>query len=309
MTERSAKSKTRLGEFVLFNTNTGIVHSAWGSLEEHENVMVRTGWLDKEEPWTFDMHRRTVALDFINYDLTKNTIRTLATADPALKLVLRPHPAENTTAWLEEFIDLPNVEVIREGSHAAMILGSRLVLHTGCTTGVESMLLDHPTMSIRPDAPEHNQWQWFVSNHINPVAIGSWEAVAKTQRFLAGTLDLEIDRVEERHTARSRHFSGLDGGFAFEETARIILENLRARNVLDPGYQWETLKRESVIDTIDRAAYFKRKMSISLEDISERYRFLLHHARGGRPTSIRQIGDSVFLFENNEAGVTVAPAV
>jgi hypothetical protein len=218
-------------------------------------------------------------------------------------------PRIPSAAWLEEFTDLPNVEVTREGSHAAMIFGSRLVLRTGCTTGVESMLLDHPTMSIRPDDPERNQWQWFVSNHINPVAIGSWEAVAKTQRFLAGTLDLEIDRVEERHTARSRHFSGLDGGFAFEETARIILENLRARNVLDPGYQWATLKRESVIDTIDRAAYFKRKMSISLEDISERYRFLLHHARGGRPTSIRQIGDSVFLFENNEAGVTAAPAI
>jgi len=31
---------------------------------------------------------------------------------------------------------------------------------------------------------------------------------------------------------------------------------------------------------------------------------LLHHAGGGRPTSIRQIGDSVFLFENNEARAT-----
>ncbi|MDA9975679.1 hypothetical protein N9F34_02490 [Alphaproteobacteria bacterium] len=113
----------------------------------------------------------------------------------------------------------------------------------------------------------------------------------------------------KRHTDRRRSFSGLVGDFAFEETAHIILENLRARNVFDPGYQWAALKRENVIDTTDWAAYFKRKMSISLEDISERYRFLLHHARGGRPTSIRQIGDSFFLFENNEAGITAAPAI
>ncbi|MDA9975678.1 hypothetical protein N9F34_02485 [Alphaproteobacteria bacterium] len=72
-------------------------------------------------------------------------MRALANAEPALKLVLRPHPAENTNAWLEKFTDPPNVEVIREGSHATMILGSRLVLNTGCTIGVESMSLDRPT--------------------------------------------------------------------------------------------------------------------------------------------------------------------
>ena len=48
--------------------------------------------------------------------------------------------------------------------------------------------------------------------------------------------------------------------------------------------------------------YFKRKMLISLEDITQIHRQLLHHARGGCPTRIRQIGDSVFLFENSESG-------
>ncbi|MDA9975677.1 hypothetical protein N9F34_02480 [Alphaproteobacteria bacterium] len=52
-----AEIKARLGDFVLFNTNTGIDHSAWGSFEDHENVMVRNGWLDKEDLWAFDMHR------------------------------------------------------------------------------------------------------------------------------------------------------------------------------------------------------------------------------------------------------------
>lgn len=297
-----AQIKARLGDFVLFNTNTGVVHSAWGGEEEHEQVMIRTGWLDKNQPWTFDMHRRTVALDHINYDLTRETIRGLATGEPSLKIVLRPHPAENTDAWLTEFTDLPNVEVIREGGVAAMILASRLVLHTGCTTGVEAMLMDHSTMSIRPDDREQDQWQWFVSNHVNPIAIGAAEAIEKTRGFLAGTLDLEADRLEQRRAARKLHFSGLDGDYVFETTANRILDHIRARTLHDRNYRWSPSRPDKVIGAIERAAYFKRKMSISLEEITERYRFLLHHARGGRPTSIRQIGDSVFLFENNEAG-------
>jgi surface carbohydrate biosynthesis protein len=298
-----AQIKERLGDFVLFNTNTGVVHSAWGSEEEHEQVMIRTGWLDEKEPWTFDMHRRTVTLDHINYDLTKRTIRALASEDPSLKIVLRPHPAESTDAWLTDFTDLPNVEVIRDGNVVAMILASRLVLHTGCTTGVEAMLLGHPTMSIRPDDPEQDQWRWFVSNHINPVAIGAGEAVAKTRRFLAGTLDLETERAEARRDARNLHFSGLQGDFVFETTATKILGQIRARDLYDQNFRWSA--RERVLDAIERAAYLKRKMSISLQEIRERYRFLLHHARGGRPTSIRQIGDSVFLFENSDPDTSV----
>ena len=160
-----AQIRERLGNFVLFNTNTGVVYSAWGSEEEHERVMVHTGWLDEAEPETFEMHRRTVALDHINHELTRTTVRGLATADPSLKIVVRPHPAESSNAWLTEFADLPNVEVLREGGIAAMILAARLVLHTGCTTGVEAMLLERPTMSILPDDPEQDQWRWFVSNY------------------------------------------------------------------------------------------------------------------------------------------------
>ena len=48
--------------------------------------------------------------------------------------------------------------------------------------------------------------------------------------------------------------------------------------------------------------YFKRKILISLEDITQIHRQLLHYARGGCPTRIRQIGDRVFLFENSESG-------
>jgi surface carbohydrate biosynthesis protein len=299
-----AQIKARLGKFVLFNTNTGVVHSAWGGEEEHERVMIRTGWLDENEPWTFDMHRRTVTLDHLNYDLTRETVRGLAIGEPSLKIVLRPHPAENTDAWLKEFTDLPNVEVIREGGIAAMILASRLVLHTGCTTGVEAMLMGHPTMSIRPDDQKQDQWQWFVSNHVNPVAIGVAEAIEKTRRFLAGTLDLEANRVEERRAAKNLHFSGLDGDFVFEATANRILDHIRAMGLQDQNYRWSPTQPSKVISAIERTAYFKRKMSISLEEITERYRLLLHHAGGGRPTSIRQIGDSVFLFENNEARAT-----
>jgi surface carbohydrate biosynthesis protein len=292
--------KARLGDFILFNTNTGIVHSAWGSLEDHEQLLVSIGWLDENEPWTFEMHGRMVEYDYLNHELTKRTIRGLASADPSLKIVLRPHPAENTTAWLEEFTDLPNVEIIRDGNHIAMILASRLVLHTGCTTGVEAMMLGHPTMSILPDDKKQDQWKWFVSSHVNPTAIGASEAIEKTRGFLSGTLDLDADRAKERSAARKLHFSGWDGGFVFDTIAKKMVDQIQAGTGLDRNYRWAPENPDKVYREIDRNAYFKRKMTISREAISERYRHLVSHAGGGRPTSITQIGDSVFLFENNE---------
>jgi surface carbohydrate biosynthesis protein len=294
-----ATIKERFGDFVLFNTNVGYVHSIWDTLEEsEEEVMKRIGWLDEKEPRALDMHKRSVALDYINYGLAKETVRGLAIADPDLKIVLRPHPAERPDAWLEEFTDLPNVEVVREGNHAAMILASRLVLHTGCTTGVEAALLGHPTMTIRPDDPARDEWQWFVSNHVNPAAVGAVEAVAKTRKFLDGEIDLEADRADEREVTRNRYFSGLDGVYVFEKMAESILKYLNDRSLHGRSYKWSAADPERVLVGIDRTDYFKRKMSISLEDITERYRVLLHHARGGQPITIRQIGDSVFLFEN-----------
>ncbi len=295
-----AEIRERLGEFVLFNTNTGYVHSVWESEEEQERVLIRIGWLDKAKPETYDLYRRIVALDYSNYDLTRTTVRGLATADPSIKIVVRPHPAENTGAWLTEFTDLPNVEVVREGGIAPMLLAARLVLHTGCTTGVEATLLNRPTMSILPDDPKQDQWQWFVANHIVPTAVGAVEAEEKVRAFLAGMLDLESDRQAERHAARDLYFSGLDGDFVFDVKAETILKQIRDHKLLDAQYAWAPKDPQKVLTTMERSEYFRRKMSISLEEITERYRFLLHHARGGRPTRIRQLGDSVFLFENSE---------
>ena len=39
--------KAQICKSILFNTNASIVHSAWGSLEDHEQLLISIGRLDK----------------------------------------------------------------------------------------------------------------------------------------------------------------------------------------------------------------------------------------------------------------------
>jgi surface carbohydrate biosynthesis protein len=70
---------------------------------------------------------------------------------PDINFILRPHPSEDMTNWKEALKGLKNVNVIFEGTAVDWILGSILVIHTGCTTGIEAWALDKPVIAYNPN--------------------------------------------------------------------------------------------------------------------------------------------------------------
>jgi surface carbohydrate biosynthesis protein len=77
-------------------------------------------------------------------------LKTLAGSAGGAKIVFRPHPGEDRELWRQWAKPL-NIEVRHEGSANAWMMAADAVLHPGCTTGIEGLLLDRPVFSYVPE--------------------------------------------------------------------------------------------------------------------------------------------------------------
>lgn len=81
-------------------------------------------------------------------------IREISKRFPYMNFILRPHPSEDTINWKEALRGLENVHVIFKGNAVDWILGSLVVIHTGCTTGIESWILGKIVIAYNPNDSE-----------------------------------------------------------------------------------------------------------------------------------------------------------
>ncbi len=81
-------------------------------------------------------------------------IKKLALNFPKINFVVRPHPSDNRETFFQAFKGLPNIHVISEGSVIPWLIASKFVIHNGCTTAIESFLLDKHIISYRPYVDE-----------------------------------------------------------------------------------------------------------------------------------------------------------
>lgn len=150
------------GPFVLFCSNTAGVNTAWGSQQRYLQVLGEVGWAKGEGgPQRY--------LDHITHDARNvRAMREVLDRLDDVNIVFRPHPAENAQKWVDLYKDRPNITVTNEGSHLAWILASDLLVHTGCTTGLEAYLMGHPSIALRTGHPWEER---FISNDIHPVDV------------------------------------------------------------------------------------------------------------------------------------------
>lgn len=66
------------------------------------------------------------------------------------KIIVRPHPSDDQEYWKKALSSLSNVKVIYKGNITPWLLAAEAVIHHGCTTGLESYLLNVPTITYLP---------------------------------------------------------------------------------------------------------------------------------------------------------------
>jgi len=81
-------------------------------------------------------------------------IKIVSSKFPHINFILRPHPSEDIKNWKEELKGQDNVHVLFEGNAVDWILGALAVIHTGCTTGIESWALGKIVIAYNPNKKE-----------------------------------------------------------------------------------------------------------------------------------------------------------
>lgn len=129
------------GKYVLINANFPLINGIAQTKEQKYQVYKKD--LQYEDnylnEWFSDTEKR--------FELMVSLTKELATEFNDLIFVFRPHPFEKLETYEELFKALDNVKVVREGQVDHWIANSMLVIQKSCSTGIEAVMNDKPSLS------------------------------------------------------------------------------------------------------------------------------------------------------------------
>jgi len=205
----------RFGEYILVTTNFGLVNHF--DNEIHRERMLRDDILRLEKPKD---RLRLVDTQQDIFDEFCEAIPHLAEAFDNQTIVVRPHPSEDGDTYRDVTMSLENARVEHSGSPHSWILGANAVIHNNSTIGVESVLLDQPTIAYCP-APDAD-YDLVLPNKIS-YTVESQEALGELVREMStsrqgwGKDSLSPEQLE----LLTAYFRNVDG-YGGQRVAEVI---------------------------------------------------------------------------------------
>jgi len=145
------------GNFILVNTNFNHVNAFFPKLNVFEPPKEPGGQpkfarggrgMSREFAEALYRHKKAILDAFLEM------IPELAAAFPDHKVVVRPHPTEKHDVYKALAASHPNVVVTNAGNVVPWLLAAKVLVHNGCTTGVEAFAIGMPAISYRPHIDE-----------------------------------------------------------------------------------------------------------------------------------------------------------
>jgi surface carbohydrate biosynthesis protein len=134
--------------FILISSNfSGILNTnrLW-------NIFARlreAGYFDRDEEREQHEYKNAAYQTLLIWEFVQ-LVRYLSNRYPDIDFLVRPHPVESIDGWGKILGTFPNVYINREGSITPWLLSSIMVLHNGCTTGIEAGICKKPSVAYRP---------------------------------------------------------------------------------------------------------------------------------------------------------------
>lgn len=235
--------RDRFGELVLINSNFGTVNFFYPRLSRFSTERESSA---DSGPGTLIAHRRGLFRHFLEM------VPALARAFPQQRFVLRPHPAENAEIWRRACEGHENVSVVLEGSVLPWLLAARMIVHNGCTTGIEAALLDRPVVAYCPITSE--RWDIALPNAVSHRAFDLRELVSAIERVTRGLPLAESDPTR-RDRILDAHIAARTGPFASER----IMDAVEALAASPPRHAHPALTRLVAMASLGRRRRKKRR--------------------------------------------------
>jgi surface carbohydrate biosynthesis protein len=131
------------------------------------------------------------------------------------KIVIRPHPVENKKLWQDFCADFENVEVNWQGSISDWIEKSSVVIHTGCTTGLEAAIMKRPVISYKPIA--NSKFDIKLPDSVSNVVYSQDELISFIRN---GAEKHSYEKIIEM---LSTHIESLHGVFSYQKIVKSLV--------------------------------------------------------------------------------------
>lgn len=177
--------RKRFGRYILINSNFGRLNH----FVNHE--VVRPGDVDpalRGNPNSPKFEKKG-ELKFELYKHFLKLVPELAARFPDRQIIIRPHPSESHASWKEAGGAYDNVHVFYEGHVYPWIMASDVMIHSGCTTGMESYLLESPVVSYQPVTSE--QAAQNLPNQLSHKVYDFDKLMEVVEGYVAGNLSLQ----------------------------------------------------------------------------------------------------------------------
>jgi len=226
----------KFGKFILINTNFGACNHFNGADYYIQSLNVK-GWTRIAEDKEY--HIRRIQHVSATFDHFQKMVFSLSQQYPNIQFVLRPHPSENVNRWENLLKDCANVKIIHEGNVIPWLCAAELMIHNGCTTAVESVIAETPTVSFIPFEP--GEYDLFLPNTLGYPAKTIEELNAIIESFgIHGKQTIIAYNQQRKKEILTEYIVGFEGEFASERIAETICsidgleENYRNEDIIRP---------------------------------------------------------------------------
>ncbi len=279
------------GPFILFNTNFGSINSIWRDINKVLQIAAFTGGFNKDDPASVAEFKALLAWEKLNFDALVALLDWTVKEVKNRNIVIRPHPGETVEFWMERYGGDPRVTIVPRSSPHPWIMASEMVVHTGCTTGLEAALLDRPVVNLMPS--DHPTFDRIV-NWANPTFKTPNEAAMAMVAFLT-TGGGPISENNAKYAAvLDQYLPGYRSGDAARAIADCLREKLVAAGAQPGGGRIARYRAEFASQV--RVAVTKDKFQMGRAEFTECVR--LAHALTGNPKlpRIDTLDESLFML-------------
>ncbi len=225
------KLRKKYGDFILVNTNFNHVNAFFpaqnlfrpvknaGETPQFGKAAVG---MSREYAEGLRDHKQNI------FNAFRQMIPTLDQVFPDHKIIVRPHPTENQQVYKDIANDCKSVKVTNEGNVVPWLMATKVVVHNGCTTGVEAYVMGVPAISYRAKINEEYDLGFYrLPNLISHQCFDFNELQETLVKILKG--ELGAADGDERRALVKKYLTAHDGPLACERIVDVLDNMLQTK--------------------------------------------------------------------------------
>jgi surface carbohydrate biosynthesis protein len=165
------------------------------------------------------------------FNTFKELIPVLDQAYPDHTIIVRPHPTENQQVYMDIATDCQRVKVTNEGNVVPWLMTTDVVIHNGCTTGVEAYMMGVPAISYRAQVNEKIDMGFYrLPNLISHECFDIDQLQETLTKIIKG--ELGAASGDERQALANHYLAAHDGPLSCERIVDVLEKKMKRQPVL-----------------------------------------------------------------------------